>query len=1560
MARITDFNPLTPVTEPDTNQAGPVTLTWVLPATVQMTPGETIALRLYTATGWTYGGNSISTIYGETCYGSGYTLGTNTYNIPGVTGRPDITMTKSPSTFSAFTGNTVTWTITLTNSGNRDSDRVVMTDVLPNYIDYAETGTSPLPDYVEGQSLMWVFDAVDGETVPAYGGTKVITLQGHIDPTTGPYTTCNVTTIKYGRSDGSDTGGIEDCFETRTSNSSCPDWGDGGGGGSGSFGAGSISQSIPAFNYCDTGVFSITFTNIGQVPAYGRFVLYDILPDDFYYLSSSASHPDSADIAFDTASVRGDTGTLVWYLPEEMNLDPGEAINLQIQAGTLCDIGSGVNHARIKAETAFGDAYYSDWHSRSVSVNSGFLPYLELTKTPDPFVVKDAQTITWTIRIDNSGSAPAVRTIIQDDLPPYVYYLDASDTPIETPGGNPGGIVKWVLNEPIPAGGFKNMTLQVTVACAPSGTVPVSNVVHSWTGCPDTTSDTELICVTQEASATALPLWNPAQKGSHEITQQTPGLIKYCEDKKVIISLTNTGEIDITSPLHIFQNLDPRLTYVSSTVTHSDSSVFSVDKPEDLGEYDPNHWLLYTVLHPGQTITIEETVEAGCNFNDTGTSTVWIRATAGCFGELESPPQTVDILAEDTRPDLTILKIPEIFDAVETRTATWTLDIVNLGPTATKTVERIIVRDNLPVFVTYHSHQALTAHSLTWTTDSDTPPGASPRRRLKWVTNDPISPNGGKLSFKLVGLVNCTNVPRDDPNEVSVEEGCPEPTAALNAGSFQCVRETESDTAVPYRQVAELSSDSFTITTVTNKVDFRAYTCYGSTPFRLPVSGYYQATTKGTNNRPSLTVLKSSKDNTYFAAEGAVSWDIKITNSGSAGTSRIIVCDTLPAYVAYTSATPTPDSAPAVGTTGTLIWYLDREAGEGITTDFDIAVTGAVTCGDFSETNAVEVLSGCPDPFDPHKLIDECQARAEDTSAPYWKAAEQAVDKAADCYVENEGCLVGPGDTFTYTIRYENVSSAAARNVTITDTLPSEVIYVEDNMPDTYVHTIDGRIHTWVIPEFPAHEIGYFNLKVTVGDTVPYGALLHNEVALAFTDENNGDFYPVLYDELDVTIGIPEARVEIHKAATTSVVDAGQPITYLLTITNSGQSDLHNIVVTDTFPSGITYSDSYPAVAATTTTTGTVLTWDFSISGDLPDTLAHGESVQIQVTGVAAGDTFGTFISQATVSALDVTESSVTSIDTTSVVIVTPYTGIAIEKVTATSVVEAGDSITYLITVSNYGNQDMHNVTLTDTFPTSPSRLDYVSSEPAGAESGGVVIWTIGDLAKGDQRQIQLTAAGDIGDSGTYINEAGVAGQDETNNWFTDSDTSPVVITTPVPAMSIEKVAATSTVEAGDSITYILTATNHGQQTLNPVVVTDTIPNGLELVRSDPTHDTQTGQVIEWNLGSLTPGESRQIQVTVATGIEDSGTYTNVAKAEGFDENNQPVSSGEEEADVVVVTPRAAIDIEKTAGHSEIEAGGKESYLITVINSGNQALSNVVIILLPRNICVVRENVTIA
>ncbi len=79
-------------------------------------------------------------------------------------------------------------------------------------------------------------------------------------------------------------------------------------------------------------------------------------------------------------------------------------------------------------------------------------------------------------------------------------------------------------------------------------------------------------------------------------------------------------------------------------------------------------------------------------------------------------------------------------------------------------------------------------------------------------------------------------------------------------------------------------------------------------------------------------------------------------------------------------------------------------------------------------------------------------------------------------------------------------------------------------------------------------------------------------------------------------------------------------------------------------------------------------------------------------------------------------------------------------------------------------------------------------------------------------------------------------------------------------AVMIEKHGPTE-VNLGAPFDYVITATNLTAGHLNGVVVSDHLPEGLEIVSSDPATTSMTGSKANWNLDHMNPGETRTIRV---------------------------------------------------------------------------------------------------
>jgi uncharacterized repeat protein (TIGR01451 family) len=248
------------------------------------------------------------------------------------------------------------------------------------------------------------------------------------------------------------------------------------------------------------------------------------------------------------------------------------------------------------------------------------------------------------------------------------------------------------------------------------------------------------------------------------------------------------------------------------------------------------------------------------------------------------------------------------------------------------------------------------------------------------------------------------------------------------------------------------------------------------------------------------------------------------------------------------------------------------------------------------------------------------------------------------------------------------------------------------------------------------------------------------------------------------------------------------------------------------------------------------------------------------------------------------------------------FPDIDIQKTPDFQAVESGGDAAFTITVTNTG--DVADVALTNVTVT----------DPMVADCNGF----IGDLAIGETVAYDCNA---INVTEGFTNTACVEG---TAGQATVTDCDDAVVG--VPAIDILKKPDLQVVAFGGDVTFTIIVTNTGSVDLTDVTVTDLLaPDCNNLI------------------GDLAAGESVVYDCTVTNVTED---FTNTACVEGTTPDQTTVTDCND-ADVVVVVVECpavpAIDIQKTPDLQTVESGANADFTITVTNTGNVDLTDVIV-----------------
>jgi uncharacterized repeat protein (TIGR01451 family) len=518
---------------------------------------------------------------------------------------PDISIIKTADPTQGAPSTNVTFTITVTNTGEVNLNPVQVVDTLPSGMSYVAAGTSPAPDDVTGNVITWNNVGPLAKSGDPDDSTT-ITLIVHIDPG-DPATLINNVTATGTPPTGDPVSDTDTADVIRLAP-----------------GIDVTKTANPAQGAPSTDVtFTITITNTGEV-ALDPVQVVDTLPSGMSYVAAGTSPAPS--------SIVGNVITWDNVGPLAKSGDPNDSTTITL----IAHIDSGDPATLINNVTATGTPPTGDPVSDTGTADVIRLaPGIDVTKTANPAQGAPSTDVTFTITVTNTGEVVLNTVQVVDTLPSGMSYVAAGTSP--APDDVTGNVITWNNVGPLAKSGDPGASTIITLIAHiddGSGGVLTDNVTATGTppaGAPvsnTATADVTRLAPGIDVTKTADP------------TQGAPST-----NVTFTIDVTNTGDCQL-NPVQVVDTLPSGMSYVAAgTSPAPDDVTGNVITWNNVGPLaksgDPGASTIITLIahiDAGASVTLTDNVTAtgtpptGDPVSGTGTASVTVTSGGGGGG----------------------------------------------------------------------------------------------------------------------------------------------------------------------------------------------------------------------------------------------------------------------------------------------------------------------------------------------------------------------------------------------------------------------------------------------------------------------------------------------------------------------------------------------------------------------------------------------------------------------------------------------------------------------------------------------------------------------------------------------------------------------------------------------------------------------------------------------------------------------------------------------------------------------------------------------------------------
>ncbi|QIK63723.1 DUF11 domain-containing protein [Leucobacter viscericola] len=1428
---------------------------------------------------------------------------------------PAISIKKTDNKETVAPGEALTYTLTVTNAGTVSAENLTVTDRLPAELEFVSAGQGGTYDATTGQ-VSWTIPSL------AAGESTTVEVTANVAATIGAGAEIrNVASVD----------GPQGCIDDPSTDQDECDSTD--------------IDHTPAISIFKTDnktvvgageetTYDVTVTNAGTVPATG-VTATDALPSGVTFVSASDEG------SYDPALRR-----VVWSVG---TLAAGAAQTVHVTVKVDADVKPGQqirNVAIVDTDQGCIDDPTTDQNDcESVDVDE--TPAISIVKTDNKETVAPGEALTYTLTVTNTGTVAATDVSVTDQLPAELEFVSAGQGGTYDPAT---GNVSWSIPS-LDAGASTTVEVTANVAAMVGAGVDIANVatVDVPQGCiddPDTDQDE---CGSNDVDHTpAISI----VKDDHE-TNVKPG--QWLTYDLVVKNASKYPAKGVT----VSDVLPENLVFVSATNGGTyDAATRTVSW--SLGDMDANNT---------QTVQVVAIVADTTQRDDVVSNTARVSTEQGCVDDPSTDQNECESTDVDRVPSISIFKTDNKTVVGAGEETTYDVTVTNTGSVP---ATGVTATDMLPEGVTFVSATdggvydpalrsvvwnvgtleagAVQTVHVTVAVDAD----ARPAQQIRNVAV--VDSDQGCVDDPTTDQNECESVDTDETPAVKIEKTDNKETVApgeaitywlmvSNWGTVAAENVTVTDQLPAELEFVSAgqggtydpatgkiswtipSLDAGALITVEVNANVSATVGAGADIANVatvdvpqgcindPVSDQDECRSTDIDHTPAISIVKDDHETNVRPGQ-ELTYDLVVKNASKYAAQSVTVSDVLPENLVFVSATNggTYDAA-----TRTVSWALGDMDGETTQTIQVVAKVADTVLGDevVSNTARVSTEHGCVN--DPTTDQNECESTDTDR-----------VPSVSIVKTDNK-TVVGAGEETTYDVTVTNTGTDQVTGVTATDVLPAGLTFVSATDGGAYDPAL--RRVTWNVGTLAAGAAQTVHVTATVDADVKPGQQIRN-VAIVDTDQGCVDDPSTDQNECE-SVDVDETpAISIVKTDSKETVAPGEALTYTLTVTNAGTVAAENVTVTDQLPAELEFVSAGQG--------GTYDPATGNVSWTIPS-LDAGASTTVEVTANVAA-TVGAGVDIANVATVDVPQGCIDDPDTdqdecgSTDVDHTP--AISIAKDDHESIVRPGEQLTYDLVVTNKSQYAAKDVTVSDVLP---QNLVFVSATNGGTYDAATraVSWSLGDMDANSTQTIQVatTVADSVLGNEIVSNTARALTENVcVDDPTTDQNECESTDNDQVPAVSITKDDGKKVVRSGETLDYVLTAKNIGAVDAPNVIVTDVMPKNVDFVKSSipGTQSVNDAFSFEWSLGTLKPGEVREIVVTVKvheklapdTEIANTATIT----TDGVCVDDPATGVDECEATDIDVTP-SDVWILKDDHMTEVKAGEELTYDLTVGNN---------------------------